>query len=269
MKIAAEKGRKGHGRSRGHGRRREHYMAENPLEGAQIIVGVITGGAGAFVAELADRYLATHALTDKNAKDASGNELYADTPPTSGAYANLMNPAAIVAPMNITRWGVGAGILGLGPIVVAHWVRSPTGRAGLQMFGFGALLRTTAKGVGDLFAKLTTKYAWGQRLFDAEMRAASLNGSSSYPVASLPSTGLGRSALQPKPRCGCNSCKAGLGACCGQAVTAPPQPPPPPPPLPASRGERHPGLAARATALCSRNGDHEHFGQPSRRRSSP
>ncbi len=171
------------------------YALENPLSGVELTVGLFTGALGFGTSDFVDRYLATHALTDKNAKDANGNELYADTPPTTGSYQKLFNGTAVQAPMNLPRWGVGVALAGV-PFVAAAFVKAPAGRSALQMFGFGAALRTLGKGLTDGVAYLTAKTAVGQRLYDDRQRAMAITAEASgaTPVilsASLPSAGLG------------------------------------------------------------------------------
>jgi hypothetical protein len=212
-------GSKRKGKAKG-SRAREHYMAENPLGAGEMILGGFTGVLGFIVGDGVDRFLATHALTDKGSQDANGNELYADAVPTSGSYSGLYNATAIAAPMDLLRWGVGLGV----PIVVVlggRMISHPLGRSGVQMFGFVWGVRTLGKGLTDLVAYLTRSKSFGQRLYDAEMRAASqMAGSTGYPLSSLPSTGLG-SAKKP---C-CANCAKGL-PCSGKEQ--PPAPPPPP-----------------------------------------
>lgn len=177
---AAEKPR----RSRRRGSSRRRGAMENPMTGVEIFVGSITGLFGFGVADAVDRMLATHALTDKNAKDSTGAyELYGDSPPADGNYAGLYNPTAICAPMDWKRWVfglVGAAV----PLTVAHFVSAPTGRAALQFFGFGYGIRVVGKGLIDGLAMLTVHTGTGQRLYDGEMRAAVLKASNGDATAS-------------------------------------------------------------------------------------
>lgn len=228
VRVAAERK---HHRRKGRRRSREGYLMENPLGGMELAVGLFTGALGFGVSDFIDRYLSTHALTDKNAKDASGNELYADTPPTDGAYKGLFNGTAVLAPMDLKRWGVGVAVAGA-PIVVASFVKSSAGRSALQMFGFGAALRLVGKGLTDGVRMLSQKTAIGQRLYDGEARAAALKAEAAgttpaLPSGSLPSSGLGRTLGAGN----CGKCgKVGAGACCTSCAKTQAAPPPPPPP---------------------------------------
>lgn len=235
-------------RSRGSSRRRG--AMENPMTGVELFVGSITGLFGFGVADAVDRLLATHALTDKNAKDANGYELYADNPPTTGDYTGLFNATAICSPMDWKRWVfglVGASV----PLTIAHFVSAPTGRAALQFFGFGYGIRIVGKGLIDGLAALTVHTGTGQRLYDGEMRAAVLksnNGNNQADaLASLPSAGLGatKQLAAPCKDCGPAGAKQGAGYPSMPREVAPtnqpvqskaptpsgtyPNPPPPPP----------------------------------------
>ena len=198
---------------------------ENPLSMTELFVGGVTMLVGAGAADVLDRFLATHALTDKNAKDANGNELYADSPPADGSYPGMFNAAAIAAPMDMKRWAGAVGIVAL-PLVGSGFVKSGAGRSALQLFAFGALVRGAGKAAKDLVAKFASHTATGQRLYDAEMRGAALKAKDGS-EASLVSAGLGQT---PRIGCGrCANCRTGIGACCGGYVQPPPpaqQPPP-------------------------------------------
>jgi hypothetical protein len=260
--------RRGKSRSRSSGHRRSSEMVyeerstrrprrrrarKNPLGAMEIFFGGFTFLVWFGVTDFADRMIATHALTDKGTKDAAGNELYADTPPTSGSYKGLFNSTAITAPMNLTRWLAGgmfivvplglANIKGLGDV----------GKGAMQMMGYGAVARVLGKGLIDLLAFLTKTTATGQRLYDGELRAAALENEAagttpSIPSSSLPSAGLGKPAGKSAGcACGgtCTSCqavaarmKAGAGwpsmprevaPAAPPPALAPPPPPPPPP----------------------------------------
>jgi hypothetical protein len=260
-KGGSRKGRKG--RKSGRRKAREGYAMENPLSPMELAVGLFTGALGFGVSDFVDRYVATHALVDKNAKDAAGNELYSDVVPTTGGaagYQGLFNGTAVLAPMNLPRWGVGVG-LAVVPFVAAAFVKAPAGRSALQMFGFGAALRTVGKGLGDLVAMLTAKTAVGQRLYDDRMRAAALQAESAggtwtVPSGSLVSAGLGA------PPVACKGCgKSGMGACCsscatkGQQASVPQSaPPPPPPPAPPANLVPPPAPTATLTGVSGANG---------------
>ena len=269
---AAEHSRK----KNGAGRKRPHYAMSNPLGGVELIVGGFTGLLGFFSADFVDRVLATHALTDKRTKDAAGNELYADTPPTSGSYTGLYNATAIAAPMNVVRWLAG-GLITVVPITIGHYVKSNVGRSSLQMFGFAAGIRIFGKALIDLAAFLTKKNGFGQRLYDGEMRASALQttgqgATPTVPLTSLPSAGLGGvpkqgqdfgCACTPKPQN--QQAPAGTGwpsypreivnqSTSPGGTTAPtpttqalPPPPPPPPAPPAPAQEALVGVP-RASA---------------------
>ena len=204
------------------------------MGGLELFVGGLTGVVGFISADVLDRVLATHALTAAGTNDSNGNAMYTDTPPTAstwrGNYSNLYNGTAVIAPMSIARWGIGL-LLTAVPIGAAHFVKSPVGRSALQMFGFGAGMRVVGGGLVKILGGLTKKTAFGQRVFDAEIRANALYGGSantlvgttgtaltntagtqitpSVPTAGLgaPHTGLGD--------CGCMSCKQRFGTCGG------------------------------------------------------
>jgi hypothetical protein len=181
-------------RKGGHRRSRRGAM-ENPMSGTELFVGSLFGLVGFLTGDVVDRILATHPLTDKGAKDANGNELYADNPATTGDYTGLFNATAICAPMDAKRWIVGLVV----PAVAlggAHFVAAPHVRAALQFFGFAYGVRIVGKGLTDLVARVVNTNPVGQRLYDGEMRAAVLkanngNGAAAA-LASLPSAGLGR-----------------------------------------------------------------------------
>ena len=185
---------------------------ENPMNGTELFVGMVSGLFGFLGADALDRYLATHPLVDKNAKDASGNELYADNPPTTGNYAGLYNPTAICAPMDATRWAVGLAMAGI-PLITAHFVQAPNLRSGLQFFGFAAGVRIVGKALTDLVASTLTNNPIGQRLYDGEMRAMVLKNNqgnmTSPALASLPTAGLGRPMLGAAPCAPCAQKAAG------------------------------------------------------------
>jgi hypothetical protein len=190
-------------------RRRRAGAMENPLSGVELFVGGILGVAGFGIGDFTDRLLATHALTDKGVQDANGVELYADNPPTTGSYAGLYNPTAICSPMNLPRWA--NAVLVPGTIfVVAHFVKAPTFRAAMQFFAFGYGVRGFGKGIIDLMAVIATKYGFGQRLYDGEMRAQVLKANSgnqqANALASLPAAGLGAVA-KCGAGCECAKCK--------------------------------------------------------------
>ena len=260
-------GRKGARKGRKGTRRAKRSAAmENPMTTTELVVGGFTALVGFLTADVVDRMLATHALTDKGTKDANGNELYADNPPTTGDYTGLYNATAICAPMDVKRWLVGVGGLTVLPLVGAHFVKNDTARSALQFFAFAAGVRIIGKGVTDLVAGMLTANPIGQQLYDGEMRASVLksnNGNqSATPLASLPSAGLGRPRLGAGAPCAPCADKTGAGypsmprevASGAQAPAptpatqmAPPPPPPPPPAAPAftnnANGLTGPGMA--------------------------
>jgi hypothetical protein len=248
------KGKKKGGK-KGKSKGRKGAAMENPMTGVELFVGSVTGLGGFLIADAVDRLLATHALTDKGTKDANGNELYADSPPTTGDYAGLFNATAICAPMDAKRWIVGLLLAGA-PLTLAHFVSAPTGRAALQFFGFAAGVRIVGKGLTDLVALAARNTQMGQQLYDGEMRASVLKANSGNQAAtelgSLPSAGLGRTMTQGVGKADCAPCAdkaAGTGypsnvreaPAANAGATAPtpggqmaPPPPPPPPPPPAT-----------------------------------
>jgi hypothetical protein len=244
--------RKGSRKTRGHAFKRG--AMENPMTSGELILGGFTGLLGFLAADVVDRLLATHALTDKGTKDAQGNELYADNPSTTGDYTGLYNATAICAPMDVKRWLVGVGAMAGLPLLAAHFVKNDMARSGLQFFGFAAGVRIVGKGLTDLVAGMLTTNPIGQQLYDGEMRAAALKANNGNPaataLASLPSAGLGRPRLgAAAPGCAPCADKTGAGypsmprevaapaastPAPGPATQmAPPPAPPPAPPAPA------------------------------------
>jgi DNA-binding protein HU-beta len=196
-------------------RRRRSYRRrgalENPLSGIELFVGGLLGLTGFGIGDFTDRLLATHPLTDKNAKDPStGQELWADNPPTTGSYAGLYNPTAIASPMDLPRWA--NAVLVPGTIfVVAHYVKTPTFRSAMQFFAFGYGVRGLGKGIIDLMALISNKYGLGQRLYDGEMRAMALKaaaGDQNAPALALfPRAGLGHAKVGNGLGCACAKCQ--------------------------------------------------------------
>lgn len=229
--------------SYGRRRRAKRNPSQYGLTGGELFVASIFGTLGFLGGDALDRFIATHALTDKGTKDSNGNELYADNPPTSGNYSGLFNPTAICAPMDLGRWAAGIGVPAA-MFVTANFVKAPMVRASMQFAAFGWGVRVVGKGAIDAIAMLTKGMGTGQRLYDGEMRAAVLkanNGNQqAAELASLPSAGLGRPQLG-KPLGDCAPCEQkNLGypsmprETGGQSQTQAPTPqmtaPPPPPP---------------------------------------
>ena len=231
---------------------------ENPLDGAELLISLFTGALGFGTMDLVDRYLATHALVAGTATTTGGAATYTDTPPTTGDYNGLYNATAVLAPMNLTRWL--AGTIGPAvPIIAAQMIKAPAGRAALQMFGFGALMRTAGKAITNLVANMTNTTTVGLRLYDAEARAAALQTATGGDISSnnFPTTGLGAGNIRRmgagatanantnRSSCRCQNCTSYPQRKCTsnqspvstssptQSVPAPssPVPPPPPPPV--------------------------------------
>lgn len=140
---------------------------ENPLSTGEVVVVGIIGVLGALVAQGADRFAATHALSGTIAADGGGLE---DSPPQGKDY----NANSVNAPMGLVRGAIAAG-LALVPLVGAHFVRSPMARTSMQAFGFGALIRTGLKVGSDVTGWAMRKSAMGQRLFQPEIVAHALD----------------------------------------------------------------------------------------------
>lgn len=233
-------------------------LAENPLSGMEMFAGGLTLLLGLGVADVADRMLATHPLTGP---DANGN--FSDVVPvdSSGKPTQSANGASVMEPMDAKRW-IAGGVIVIVPFIAAHFVKNPTGRSALQLFGFGAAARVLGKGIKDLLVRFTATKGVTQRLYASEIAGynqaallASAQGNTPGPVfPNAPAPGLGHaltnksevggrtdgSGDRPAHRpgtcsCGgtCSKCKAGLSA----PVGAPPAPPPhvqaPAPQLPA------------------------------------
>lgn len=198
--------------------------------------------------------LATHPLTDKGTKDASGNELYADNPPATGSYAGLYNPTAITAPMDWKRWANAVGVPAVG-FVVAHFIEAPTFRSALQFFSFGYGVRGFGKGIIDLAAKIATNYGFGQRLYDGEMRASVLAANQGNPnaaaLSSLPaasSQAQAGAAGVPRVGAGWPSMPREPGAV-STATGTPTPPAAPAPPLPPAVATQTPILTPPVSSM--------------------
>jgi hypothetical protein len=199
------------------------------MNGMELFVGGVTMLFGFFAADIADRTAASHALAVQTAATTTAAAIYQDNADgTQTAYKGLKNGAAISAPMNGMRWGVGLAITGL-PLFLSYFVKSGSGKTALHLFGFGAGVRILGKGLVDLSAFAMKKTAFGQRIYPVElqaMRAASPTGSVATALpGGTPSVGLA----------GVNEQRQLAGAPCApcaqkaaMAAAAPPPPPPPP-----------------------------------------
>jgi hypothetical protein len=195
--TAAEK-RKGPKKGRRHSEhRRHHYSMENPLTGMEIVSGGLAMLFGLAVADISDRYWATHSLT---ATTSGTTTSYSDTGAmattaaastttgtttggagpfgmtpgyvnTTAGTAGLKNGAAVLAPMNLTRW-LSGGVLAAAPFAAAVFVKNTTVRTGLQMFGFGVIARIGGKALVDVFAQLLGNTTYGQQMYVNELAAA-------------------------------------------------------------------------------------------------
>lgn len=239
--------------------------AENPMSAAEYFIGGGSMIIGGLVAEVADRYAATHALTmvakpfnpngpktattdaTQAATDPNGKIIYMDVPDSGAAtmwspYNGMKNGAAIAAPMGLKRWIVAGAVVVVpfvGGIPLAKYGHYKSA-AFFNFLGFGAAVRTGVKSLGDLLAFALKGTGFGQRIYDGEARAQALKagaGAEQY----LPSTGLGRANV--KGTAGCGTCGDGCncGPCASKRAQAPQQqvqppstqqqqPPPPPPP---------------------------------------
>lgn len=237
-------------------------LAENPLTGMEIFAGGLTMLLGLGSADLLDRTLATHALT------ASGTN-FADSPTDANGKPQMLNGQAVLAPMNMKRWLAG-GAITVVPFVVAAYVKGPTLRSSLQLFGFGAAARVLGKGVKDLVVKMLPSKGSVQRFYAPELAAenaavafaASQPGATPpaagafFPTPNLPAVGLGHRhhagtgdmtsgsgdrvggtgdrATTAGCKCGgaCGACRARSGVTQQQVAAQTPVGPPPPPPPP-------------------------------------
>lgn len=236
-------------RGRGHRRSRRNggYAMENPLSTTEVIAGGLTMLFGLAVADISDRYWATHALT-AGTTNAAGATTYTDTPAVtsttgmatvgSGLYPGMKNGAAVIAPMNLTRW-LSGGTLAAVPFIAAAFTKTPTLRSALQLFGFGVIARIGGKALVDLFAGLLGSTSLGQQLYVNELAATGqYQAAMGNPVTvSLPgitdstqitaagtavATGLAK-APQPSD---CAACAAGRPCNCAKcrAASATPSP---------------------------------------------
>ena len=201
--------------------------AENPLGIAEWLIGGGSLAFGAIVTGVLDRVWSTVGLTDSGSKDANGNEVYTDPGGTAGGpYAGMTNAAAYAAPMGVKRWLL-AGAAVVTPIVagsaLAYFTHDgwPKTTAFLNFWGLGGFAYVVIKGATDLGARLLRGTAFGQRVFDVEIRAQALKTGSSYTGPTPPSTGLGKSLAGCGDNCGCGPCKA-------RKNSAQPEVPPPP-----------------------------------------
>lgn len=229
--------------------------AENPMGMAEWLVGGFSLAVGAFGANMLDRTVATTALTDTNTKDAAGNEIYTDTGNAgSSSYAGMTNAAAVAAPMNIWRWVFG-GVASVVPMAsgaaLQHFTQDgwPKTQAFLNFGGLGAFGNLIVKGGTDLAAYLLKGTAFGQRVFDIEIRAQALKAGSSYTGPTPPSSGLGAWAQVktlggqvPKKLAGCGgecSCGGTCDSCKEKKRRGEHQHHPPPAPAPGPRHHHH------------------------------
>jgi hypothetical protein len=211
--------RRHHAAAKRHSRRHYHRRSramENPISVMDGVVGGVCGLIGYGAAEVVDRLLATHALTDTNTKDANGVELYTDPADSSGHW----NATYVLGPMSLGRWAAGLGIA-IVPLLAGGMIKKPALRSCVQFFGFGALIRTGGKGLTDLLAYVSRKTAVGQRLFIPEDSAQSALSAGKYDTT-LPGIAPGPTGLAglPPAGCGCVNCKTGVGACCGKTTIA-------------------------------------------------
>lgn len=209
---------------------------ENPLSTGEVVVVGLVGVLGALVAQGADRFAATHALTGTIAADGSG---LTDAPGKGQDY----NANSVNAPMGLLRWGIAAG-LSIVPIVGAHYIRSPMARTSLQAFGFGALIRTGLKAGSDLAGWAMRKQALGQRLFAPEIMAHAADKSFMAQVKTNPDMQLPPApvlggtdtqmlAANPNGKQGCADCPK------GQPQNQQFSPPPPPPGVGSPPAQQH------------------------------
>jgi len=142
---------------------------ENPISVGGVIGASLIGGFGAFSAEMADRWMATHALTAQATPNApTGVENGTVDIPPSGGLTNNLAPAL---PMDWKRWAVGAGMT-FGPFVlsgISYKLKAPTPvQTALSSMGIGAGVRTGMRGLMDLASMLLKGKSIGERLFQAE-----------------------------------------------------------------------------------------------------
>lgn len=183
------RGRKQRGRSHRAGR----LVAENPLGGMEIVIGLITGVVGYTTADVIDRF-----VVSRERKDDKGV---------------VMGRRWNTAPLSddlLVRGGVGVAVAAV-PLIGAHFVKTPWIRSALQLFGFGAAFHLAGKAVDDLAAYALKDTAAnstfsGRRLYGTELQSRVAVGLPAG-TAGLP-PGLGAYT--------CPTCRRadGLGACC-------------------------------------------------------
>jgi hypothetical protein len=212
------------------------YALDNPLTPMEIFAGGITMLLGLAAADISDRYWATHALTAGTATSA-GLTPYTDTPTQAagtastqatfgaGLYPGMLNGAAVIAPMNLTRW-VSGGVLAAVPFIASAFVKQKTVRTALQLFGFGVVARIGGKALIDLFSTLLANTSLGQQLYvneltaNAQYQAAMGNPAVTYQLpnetaagtvgSTGASSGLGHASRSPEGAACCAACAQGL-----------------------------------------------------------
>jgi hypothetical protein len=158
---------------------------ENPANGWEIVIGLVTGALGFTASDVIDRLIVT-----RERKDDKGQPMAIRFPEAPLMDDFLPRAGAAIA-------------LAAAPLVVAQYISNPNGRAALQFFGFGAAFRFLGKAVDDLAAYLFKDSAadsTGKKLFAGEIGQRAAVG-----LAGAPCAQCGNAAGAGLAGCSCRS----------------------------------------------------------------
>jgi hypothetical protein len=198
---------------------------DNPITPGGVVGVSLVGGFGAFVGEMTDRMLATHAFTQVGSVTVpAGDVIPADQKAVDiPGKGELFNKDAVASRMGLVRWGVGITGTFLPMALSAIHMPSPL-QTGLRGLGIGWGIRTIMKGGIDLSTLLLGKTQFGERLLQPELRAVGMlkaggspGGGSGDAVATL--------GAAPRRQTGTSGCCAACdqGKPCVQQPPAPPE----------------------------------------------
>lgn len=154
---------------------------ENPVTFMDTLAVIASGAAGFYLASLADRFVATHALLTIGGSPADG-------PPVGAVY----NTEAVTAPIwsSWKRIGVAVGAVAV-PLLIS--AKGPSAwKTTMRGVAIGAAVRGVGKSLDDLSAKMMGTGAMGERLFAQEIKSQNgmMNSAATAPNA-LPIGGGG------------------------------------------------------------------------------
>lgn len=168
---------------------KENYSLENPLDGSELVVGLITGVLGFVAADMADRFLAI------GSKTPTGATAIATSAPIYSDYMRL---------------GAGVGLTAV-PLIGAHFVngaKHKNTRTALQLFGLGAGIRTLGHVVSDLIAYALKSNSTVASLYGTEILAqGATTGGNKVGAGALPEEAMAMGV-------GMGAIPEGLAACC-------------------------------------------------------